>query len=129
MSDWKNVQYKDGKFKTNDGGSGSSGHTYSITEQDTGDIWVDGKHIYETTFILSSETTISNTSWTSIGVLASSINADAYIKCFALSSTGTLWDAMNVATINSYIALTSWRNGDTIAVKTVVLQYTKTTDV
>lgn len=87
MSDWKNVQYKDGKLRTNNGGSGgasalsgltdvdltniadgqilkwdatnskwvnanessgSSGHTYSTTEQVVG-TWIDGKTLYEIT--------------------------------------------------------------------------------
>lgn len=97
MSDWKNVQYKDGKLRTGEGGGGgasalsdltdvdltnladgqiikwdatnskwvnanesgggSSGHTYSTTEQLTGDIWVDGKAIYEKTYVVNRATT------------------------------------------------------------------------
>ena len=87
MSDWKNVQYKDGKYKTSSGGGGgasaladlddvnitsatdgqvlkydaqnskwingngggSSGHTYSTTEQVVG-TWTNGKPLYEKTY-------------------------------------------------------------------------------
>lgn len=117
-------------YAIKDGGQAVDGFPpliYSDEEREVG-VWRDGKTIYQKAFVFSNSLIISNTAWTSIGILASSINAESYIRCFALSETGTLLDAMNVATIDSYIALTSWRNGDTIAVKTVVIQYTKTTD-
>ena len=127
MSDWKNVQYKNGKMRTSESGGGGSSHTYSTTEQVVG-TWVDGKPIYEITIELPSYVTISNTDWTSIGILASSLNVNKFIHCTAYTSTGTCWEAINVANINGNIALTAWRNGDTINVDAVVLQYTKTTD-
>lgn len=45
---WKNVKYKDGKYKTDNSGGGSSGHDYSTTEQKIG-TWIDGKPLYEKT--------------------------------------------------------------------------------
>lgn len=124
---WKDVQYQNGKLRTNAGGGGS-GHNYSTDEQDTGDVWVDGKPIYEITIELPSYVTISNTNWTSIGISASSLSINKFIHCTAYTSTGTCWEAINVANISGNIALTAWRNGDTINVDAVVLQYTKTTD-
>lgn len=42
---WKNVKYKDGKYKTDNSGGGS-GHDYSTSEQVIG-TWIDGKPLYE----------------------------------------------------------------------------------
>lgn len=41
---WKNVEYKDGKFRTSNGG-GSSDDSYSTTEQVIG-TWADNKPLY-----------------------------------------------------------------------------------
>ena len=34
MSDWKNVQYKDGKLRTNNGGSGGASALSDLTDVD-----------------------------------------------------------------------------------------------
>lgn len=105
----------------------SSSVNYSTEEQIIG-AWIDGKPIYQKTIVLSSETTVSNNDWTSTGITASSLDIETYISCTAQNNSGTCWNAMSVATVNSNISLTAWRNGDTIGVKIFTIQYTKTND-
>lgn len=104
--------------------SGGSSLNYSTDEQVVG-TWIDGRNIYQKTIELSSEKTISNNNWTSIDILAQSLNIDFYIGVVGQNTTGTCWNALSVATINNYISLTAWRNGDTISVKYVTIQYCK----
>ena len=83
MSNWKNVQYKDGKLRTNEGGGGSSGHTYSTTEQQTDDIWVDGKPVYEITFNFQA---LNNSSDATKDI--SGLNVDTIISCVGMAYGG-----------------------------------------
>ena len=101
---------------------------YSTEEKQVG-VWTDKKPLYQKTIVLNSEITVSNNDWTSTGVTANSLDVETYVRCVAQNSGGTCWDAVNVATIGGYIALTAWRNGDTISVKTFTIQYTKNSDV
>lgn len=100
---------------------------YSTEEREIG-VWTDNKPLYQKTIVLSSEIIVSNTNWTSTGITASSLDIETYVRCSAQNSSGTCWDAINVATINSNISLTAWRNGDTIGVKEFTIQYTKQSD-
>lgn len=100
---------------------------YTTEEKQVG-VWRDKKPLYQKTIVLNSEITVSNTTWTSTGVTASSLDVETYVRCVAQNSGGTCWDAVNVATIGGYVSLTAWRNGDTIGVKEFTIQYTKTTD-
>ena len=59
MGDWKNVQYKDGKLRTNNGGNS---HAYSITEQVVG-TWIDGSDIYEKTFVFNTALSLPYNTW------------------------------------------------------------------
>ena len=101
---------------------------YSTEEKQVG-VWTDKKPLYQKTIVLNSEITVSNNDWTSTGITANSLDVETYVRCVAQNSGGTCWDAVNVATIGGYIALTAWRNGDTISVKTFTIQYTKNSDV
>ena len=97
---------------------------YSTDEQLIG-TWIDGRNIYQKTIVLSTEKTISNNEWTSIEILAENLGVDFYIGVVGQTTTGTCWNALSIATINNYISLTAWRNGDTISLKYVTIQYCK----
>lgn len=100
--------------------------SYYTTDERIVGRWIDGKPLYQKTLVLNSEKEIGNTwDWTSIGVSAGDI--DFYISAKAYNSDGTFWN-VNAATISGYIAIQTERNVDTITVKYITIQYTKTTD-
>lgn len=99
---------------------------YMTEEQNTGVKWINGKYIYQRSYILPNEITITNTwDWTSLGVSAE--NIETYISAFAQNNSGACW-CVNCNTINGNISMSTGRNQDTIAVKTFTILYTKTTD-
>ena len=53
-------------------GGGGSGETYSTTEWDTGDVWIDNRHIFGRVIDLGVDTEVTN-SWKSMGVLVPGI--------------------------------------------------------
>lgn len=99
---------------------------YSEEEREVG-VWIDNKPLYQKTYVLQSEITVTNTwDWTSLGISAGDI--ETYVSAVAQNNSGTCW-AVNCATINGNIAMSTGRNQDTIGVKKFTIQYTKTTDV
>lgn len=99
---------------------------YSTEEQNTGIKWIDGKYIYQRSYILPNEITITNTwDWTSLEVSAE--NIETYIAAFAQNNSGVCW-CVNCNTVNGNISMSTGRNQDTITVKTFTILYTKTTD-
>lgn len=99
---------------------------YSTEEQNTGIKWVNGKYIYQRSYILPNEVTITNTwDWTSLGVSAE--NIETYISAFAQNNSGVCW-CVNCNTVNGNISMSTGRNQDTITVKTFTIFYTKTTE-
>lgn len=175
MSDWKNVQYKDGKMRTSEGGGGGGGasnfadlddvsfsnlqngqvakynsttqkwenanesgggHTYSTAEQDTGDIWIDGKHIYEKAFNYSGRLANGN-----YAVLDSSLLRDDVDLFFAPVVSVSILGAQNVfgnsavgnGVLNVGIhpslgVFIENYTGNTVTNTYIVIRYTKTTD-
>lgn len=76
-----------GKFTVNDvtqnvyAPSGGGGINYSLTEQDTGLLWLDGSHIYIRTFDFSISTV---SDWTTFD---SSVNYNLLLKAFGIITT------------------------------------------
>lgn len=73
-----------------------SGVNYSTTEQDTGLTWIDGKKIYQKTFVEDS----TNTTGTTITIDVSSLNIDKCVNIFGtfdriVSGTGSLTYMLN----------------------------------
>ena len=119
-------------YKTTDS-AGSGGYQaygfspiiYSEEEREVG-VWVNNKPLYQKTYELQSEITVTNNwDWTSLGISAGDI--EIYVSAVAQNNSGTCW-AVNCSTINGNIAMSTGRNQDTIGVKRFTIQYTKTTD-
>ena len=133
MSDWKNVQYKDGKMKTSSGGGGSSGHTYSTTEQVVG-TWTNGKTLYEKTYEITDSFTPYRLDLSSIDIDELFIK-DGYYNTTYSNSTYLL--PLNLFEETNYYTLTMLNKSDkklimkvsgyTGVSAKVVLRYTKTT--
>lgn len=104
-------------------GGGSSGHTYSTTEQIVG-TWIHGETIYETTFDLGTNTTISNSGWTTTSIVVPDLGG--IINGMILTETlGTSTPVMTTYDSTKHIQLQSLRNSYTSTARYVVLQYTK----
>lgn len=197
---WKNVQYKDGKMRTSEGGGGGGSSTfsgledvsfenlqngqvpkynsitqkwenksnsvsrlsdvslnspsdgdilrydaqndvwenslfpdeyrvYSTTEKIVGE-WIDGRSIYEKTYDLGSDTSISYNSWTVVNATYPS-NMDLIIHVDATTSGGTYASGISTGknTSSGKFEMQTGRNGNNNqAVRYFTVQYTKTTD-
>ena len=113
-------------YATGIGGEGGGiSHAYSTAEQVVG-TWIDGSPIYETTFDLGENTTISNSSWTTTSIQMP--NLGGIISGMILTETlGTSTPVMTTYDANKYIQLQSLRNSYTSTARYVVVQYTKAT--
>lgn len=100
---------------------------YSTEERCVG-VWIDNKPLYQKTVELTNQLTVSNNSWTSIGILANTLDIETYVNCNAINTVGVVWNDVDAGTFNGYICLCTGRNGDAITAKYVNLWYTKTTD-
>lgn len=125
---WKKVQYQNGKFRTaNDsGGWGGSGHTYSTTEQDTGDVWIDGKHIYEKVFEFQSPFSVTYSSWVRSSI--DSTNIETIINAFGFHEDGTYYGTIMAdpgGESREVVLFQTGRNGNNASCKIILLQYTK----
>ena len=97
---------------------------YSDNERVIG-IWRDNKPLYQRTYDLGSEVSVSNSTWQSTGIDVS--NVEMIPKCGALAADGTYQSD-----------LLAWNNGGDLYIQTprnstgyaryLILQYTKTTD-
>lgn len=114
---------------SNVGGSGG-GVNYSTTEQDTGLKWIDGKTIYQKTFIIT-----QNDTWEDL----TNLNIDNCIEQKGtFNSTSGACLAFNVNPGDSYYGIIDMElinnrfrvyvAGWTLATARVTLRYTKTTD-
>lgn len=131
--DWKNVQYKDGKMRTSEGGGGGSSHDYSTTEQVIG-TWTDGKTLYERTI----NETCANSSADQTIVNFTSERVRTYEGVYFQNSSGDIidawWSTTNFWTwviTNSGIIVhrntsdPTWQSNVNFH---MVIRYTKTTD-
>lgn len=94
-------------------------HVYSTSEQVVGK-WIDGKDIYEKTFVLPSEITLTPNSWNNItGV--SLTDVETPIQCEIRSSRGTI----NPKADFFDDPLTVWTDAGVNRVKSITCWYTK----
>lgn len=117
------TKYMDGtgEFSTPDSGVVD----YSTSEVNTGVKWDDSKDIYRQTIIFTNEIIISNNNWTPI-TFPNPINYyDNFIRANAYNSLGVNWGYIPIGKVNNNISLSCNRNGDTIGVKKIVIEYTK----
>ena len=102
---------------------GSNIHTYSTTEQVVG-TWIDGSAIYETTYDLGQDESVSSTAWFSTGITIADI--ERVINAHSSNSSGTFYPLM-VSCSNSNISIEACRDNNPIAVRYLTIQYTKST--
>ena len=99
---------------------GDEDMNYSTTEHEVGS-WIDGSPIYERTFELQSQLTVSSSTWTSSGVSADGISKIMGVELFGVSN----YQGGGLANIqNDVIMLQTTRNSDAY-VKEFSLRYTK----
>ena len=130
--------YYNGHHQANIGGGssgGGGGIDYSTTEQNTGLKWIDGKDIYQKTFVLNSEITISYNNWTNLGIVNTDIDVliDAIAGDYGYgggTNRGVTWGSIDVSKVvhSGYLSALTSRNGDSIQIDCLTIRYTKTTD-
>ena len=98
---------------------------YSEDEQVVGR-WSNGKPLYQKTWDLGSNVSISNTSWTLVNAI-SNTNMEQCVKAIASYENGVAWSIICDVTTNPCSFLAA-RANSSIEVRYITLQYTKTTD-
>lgn len=125
--DWKNVQYKDGKYKTAEG----LAHHYSTAEKVVG-TWIDGKPLYEKVFVFNQRTIIPEGSWFDTGFPTGNIEIVVFISGIdvqPVSGKGTVWHFLGADVSDTNIRI--YQNRDLtkeIGLTHLIIRYTKTTD-
>lgn len=99
---------------------------YSTDEKMIGR-WIDGKPLYQKVYTLSSVVTVSNSSFTTISEIDAS-TMDRTFNVFGVSESADYSCPMMLTTEEGYFKVMTLRNDNSIRVKYVTLQYTKTTD-
>ena len=106
-------------------GQGGYAHHYSTSEKVIG-TWIDGKPLYEITVEFSSEITVNNNTWTNTTITTT--DKKAIVNVIGINQTGTCWNMLSANCDNgSYVQVYHTR-GTIITIKTLTIQYTKTTD-
>lgn len=101
---------------------------YSTEETCIG-TWIDGKPLYQRLFEFGSAVTVSNNSWTDTPISISGNDIDTIVSADGYTANKKAhWNVDTSLEVSSYVALLTGRNGDTISVKSLLMQYTKTTD-
>lgn len=94
---------------------------YSTDEQVVG-TWIDGKTIYEKTYVFSNYIQVSSSSWTASEIDTSLM--ETFVKVKGLGVNRDSYDGLITASINNRLNFMHWFNN--IGIKTVTVQYTKT---
>ena len=96
---------------------------YSEDEREIG-VWIDGKPLYQKTFLLSSSVTLNKNSWTSVNVVIQ--NAENCLKCEIFLDKGdkSQWSAFGKF-VNDTLQIFTTVD---LSIEKVTIQYTKTTD-
>lgn len=132
MSEWKNVQYKDGKYRTSEGSS--EWHEYSTEEKIVG-TWIDGEPIYEKTISLGALSYDTDWHYISHGIS----NIDKVVELYGTAKSndglyatmpntrpGQTSGIMLCANSTDVAYMCNWITGQDWAYATI--RYTKTTD-
>lgn len=108
------------------GGGSENGHNYSTSEQVVG-TWVDGKPVYETTYVFQSDVRINASSWEDTPIPNSGIKR--IISCETSNLQGAFWQVLGAAIdTGDYVRFFNGRSNNFIDVGVVVLRYMKTAD-
>lgn len=127
--DLLSASQKKGIIRTTDepdgGGGGSSGGgiNYSLTEQNTGLKWIDGKDIYQRTYELNAD--IPTSGWYSLGIDASDM--DFLVDTVLYDNNGAVFKCYVVAKLNDLIKVENSRKSGGIHADAITIQYTKST--
>lgn len=116
------VQYPEGLFGGKDF---FNPIIYSTEEREVG-VWIDNKPLYAKSFTLSSQITVSASSWTNTDLSLSDV--EKFVNGYAISDDGTFQGSVVVNKSNDVIQLQSTRSSASY-VKYLTVFYTKTTDV
>ena len=99
---------------------------YSDNERKIG-VWRDNKPLYQRTFDLGSDLSISYSAWVSSGVTLT--NVESLITAYGTRSDNSFQGYVLAWNDNTDLKLTTPRNGNNSFIRYLTLQYTKTTDV
>lgn len=102
-------------------GGGGSGHTYSTTEQIVG-TWIDGRTVYEKTYVAQNEQTLNTNTWNVTEFSNSGLSVA--ISAWSLFSSGTGFPVAVALDRGNYINVWNLRNSS-ISMKYLILQYVK----
>ena len=101
---------------------------YSTTEVKTGDTWINNKPIYRRVFVLGTEILIQTGTWKDI-LDVSTLNIQAITNIRLLNNNNWFWTGAITRIVNNNLQLASvGRDNTDWYLKTIVLEYTKTTD-
>lgn len=117
------------KFKMVTGSGGSSKHSYSTEEQIVG-TWVNGKPIYERTFVFDEDEYIEALPnvWTHTSLYHSDYDIDLCLTGFAVGSSKRSSINCDVGALTDGTIGIQHHLGANLLVYTLTIQYTKTTD-
>ena len=88
-----------------------------------------GKPLYQRLFEFGSAVTVSNTNWTDSPINISNNDIKEVINAVGYTANKKAhWNVDISLEVSAYVSLLTGRNGDTISVKSLLMQYTKTTD-
>ena len=96
-------------------------HNYSTEEKIVG-TWIDGKPIYEKTFLFSSQITASGNTWIATNI--DNTNIKKIINSFGLSISNVFPIAMSIGNANDGLQFMHFRN-TSIYIDGLIYQYTK----
>lgn len=99
---------------------------YSTTEREIG-VWVDGKPLYEKTFVFTTATSVSANSWGDTPISNDGIDKTIYCVAYDMA-TGTSYDYLACGPgSGSYVRILNTRNA-ALSFDGLTLRYTKSTD-
>jgi hypothetical protein len=103
--------------------NGSYAHHYSTEEQVVG-TWIDGSALYERVYVLDNAVEIQSGQWYTTTIPTNNVNI--IVDVTAINTDGTIWKFLAASVTNSNYVKLFQTKGDNIGVKTIILQYTKT---
>lgn len=101
-------------------------HHYSEEEHIIG-TWIDDSDIYEKTWVLEEELTITPNTWTNTSIEVAEFGIDKIIGISVLNESGSCFNYISANTDQTYVQVLQTRNNN-IAVQYITIQYTKTSE-
>ena len=97
---------------------------YSTEEQDTGLTWINGKHVYQRTFMFNSIISGQGSTWITTSIHASPLNIYNTINAVGHSDTGWSYP-ITVAADQTYLIFMHFRYNANLGFKGFTIQYIK----